>query len=82
MGKSQIVAVTVGRSNERDLLVTASNGGAVTVWEGPSMRRLCGITLDNGCRSVWLAEEVLVVRSADNRFHVFDLICQSVTGQN
>ena len=75
-GKSEIVAVAVGQSNDRGLLVTASDGGAVTVWEGPSMRRLASITLDVGCRGVWLAGDVVAVRTADNRFHVFDLMCR------
>jgi hypothetical protein len=75
--RSQIVAVAVGQSNDRALLVTASAGGAVTVWEGPSMRRLASITLDVGCRGVWLAADVVAVRTADGRFHVFDLMCKS-----
>jgi len=78
-GNSQIVAVAVGQSNDRALLVTASEGGAVTVWEGPSMRRLASITLDDRCRAVWLAADVVAVRSADDGFHVFDLMCNSTT---
>jgi hypothetical protein len=64
----------VSESEERALLATASEGGAVTVWEGPSMRRLASVTLDTGAKGVWMAENVLAVRTADDRFHVFDLV--------
>jgi hypothetical protein len=70
---SNIVAVAVGESENRALLATASEGGAITIWEGPSMRRIAGITLDSGAKDVWLAANVVAVRTVDDRFHVFDL---------
>lgn len=73
-GASNIVAVCLGESEGRALLVTASWGGAVTIWEGPSMTRLASMTFDMGARGAWLAGGVLAVHTADDRFHVFDLV--------
>jgi hypothetical protein len=38
------------------------------------MRRLASITPDDGLRAVWLARNVLALRTMDDRFHVFDLL--------
>jgi hypothetical protein len=65
--------MALGESAGRFLLATASLGGAVTIWQGPSMQRLASVTLDVGARGVWLGGSVLAVRTADDRFHVFDL---------
>ncbi len=71
---SDIVAVALGEIDGRPILATGSGGGAVTVWEGPSMEKLAGIRLDTGATGIWLGGAFLVVRTADNRFHVFDVV--------
>lgn len=71
---SDIVAVALGEIAGRPILATGSGGGAVTVWEGPSMKKLAGIRLDTGATGIWLGGAFLVVRTADHRFHVFDVI--------
>ena len=38
------------------------------------MQRLASITLDAGVRGIWVAESVIAVRTADDGFHVFDLV--------
>jgi len=68
------VTVALGEADGRPLLATGSRYGAVTGWEEPSMRRVAGITLDAGVRSVWLARDVVAVRTTGHRFHVFDLV--------
>jgi Caspase domain len=72
-GASDIVAVALGESDARPLLATASSGGAVTVWEGPTMTRLASMTVDSGVRGVWFGGQALVVY-VDLQFHVFDLV--------
>jgi hypothetical protein len=71
---SDIVVVTLGEIKSRPILATGSGGGAVTIWEGPSMRPLASIRLDTGVTGIWLGGTILVVRTADQRFHVFDVI--------
>ena len=71
---SDIVVVALGEIAGRPILATGSGGGAVTVWEGTSMKRLASIWLDTGVTGIWLGGAFLVVRTADNRFHVFDVI--------
>jgi hypothetical protein len=73
-GDSDIVAVSLGESEGRLLLATASSGGAVAVWEGPAMKRLAGMTIDARINGVWLTENVVTVRQTDGQFHVFDLV--------
>ena len=73
-GSSDTVAVALAESEGRALLATGSDGGTVTLWEGPSMKELASITLDVGVRDLWLASNVLAVRGGDDRFHVFDLV--------
>src|SRR5207245_481935 len=63
--KSKIVAVAFTEYEEHALLATASSGGAVTIWDGDSMRRLASNTLDVGAKGVWLAANVLAVRTVD-----------------
>ena len=71
---SEIAVVAVGEIGERRILATGSGGGAVTIWEGPSMQRLASIWLDTGVTGIWLGGAILVARTADSRFHVFDVI--------
>jgi hypothetical protein len=73
-GKSEIVALALGESEGRSLVATASSGGAVTIWQGPSMKRLASVTLDLGVRAVWLGGSLLAARTVDDRFHVFQLM--------
>lgn len=72
--RSDIVRVALGEINGRPILATGSAGGAVTVWEGPSMTHLAGIRIDSGINGLWLGGAALVVRGTDNRFHVFDVV--------
>lgn len=71
---SDIVVVALGEIDGRPILATGSGGGAVTVWEGPSMQPLASIWLDTGATGIWLGGTFLVVRTADQHFHVFDVI--------
>jgi len=73
-GRSEIRVVALGEAHGRGVLVTGSAGGAVRVWEAPMLRRLAGITLDGTVRDVWIARDLLAVRTGDDRVHVFDLV--------
>ena len=72
--RSEIARVALGEIAGRPMLATASAGGAVTIWEGDSMKRLASIWIDTGVTGVWLGGSILVARTADNRFHVFDVM--------
>ena len=74
---SEIVEVALGEIAGRPILATGSDGGAITIWEGPSMKRLASIWLDTGVTGIWLGGSILVARTADNRFHVFDVILRA-----
>jgi hypothetical protein len=73
-GGSEIITVAFGEAKGLPLIATGSAGGTVAVRKGPSMELLARITLDTGVRSVWLARDVVIVRTTDDRFHVFDLV--------
>jgi hypothetical protein len=73
-GASDVVAVAVGESDARPLLATASSGGAVTVWEGPTMTRLASMTVDGGVLGVWFGGRALVWPASLFNSTSFDLV--------
>lgn len=75
-GRSEIAVVALGAIDDRTLLVTGSEGGAVTLWDGSTFRRLATMTLDARVARVWIGGASLVVRTADQRFHVFEIVMQ------
>lgn len=73
-GRSRIVAVALGTCGGRALLATGNEGGATTLWDATTAERLAAFTLETGVEDLWLAGSHLVVQTADERLHVFDVV--------
>jgi hypothetical protein len=77
-GSSKVLAVALGVLDEREVLVTASLGGAVVIWDAATSNRLAGIKLDAAVSGVWVARKTDVVGAltVDSELQLFDFVAR------
>lgn len=71
-----IGAVALGTLRKRDVIITGSEDGSLTVWDAKNSERLAAVTLDSRIKGVWVARgsELIGALTSDECLHLFDFI--------